>query len=176
MLITYLQDSDLLKVEGVELSDTSIYTNIAITSSLNCNIVLLKSETLLETVDTTNVFYITNNVLYIKPALFGLSSFTDGIYKMDIKFIKTNGYTLAENCIFVDVTYKCKVAAYLQNLIEENASLDKSEQIGNSIHLLHYGLINGSNCGCNCIDLCNLFYILKDLLLTTNPINTDCGC
>lgn len=179
MTVSYIKDSDLLKVEVTEItSDMSAYTSITLNLTLNCGSVITKTQSITDTASNTNPFYITAGILYLKASLFSLGIYVDGIYKVSIKLTKVNsgGYLLLDNCIFVDITYKCKVAAYLQNLVEENKTLDESEKIGTIIHLLHYGLVNGSNCGCNCAELCVVFNELKDLLINTEPQNPECGC
>lgn len=181
MTITYLVDQNLIKVEAPEITtfvaDIDNYSTVTTTGN-KCgsgNTVIPYDTT--EILNVNSQVYIIGNILYIRPTFFGSSVFVDNIYKFSIKFtLEGGGYTLIENCIFIDITYKCKVAAYLKNIIEENADVNDNEKISTIIHLLHYSLVNGSNCGCNCSQLCEVFNELKLLLLNTKPENTNCGC
>ena len=181
MIITYLKDIGLIKVESPEIA--TFITNIADYSTVTVVGTKCKSNSVSVSYNTTEVlnvnskFYIIDNILYIRPTFFGSTIFDDNVYKFSIKFIKTaGGYTLIENCAFVDNTYRCRVAAYLENIVSENKNLADSEKVGTVIHILHYALVNGSNCGCNCVEMCEVFNELKKLLDNTQPENTDCGC
>lgn len=188
MIISFITDEalgGLLKVVSDELSNfednIEDFTDVSLTGCLNC----CGSSTTLA-YDTTEVldaensqFYIAEGALYVKPIFFGLSEFVDGIYKLDIKFVAANsgGYTLISNCAFIDILYKCKVASLLQNIISENKAPENTEKVSTIVHLLHYALFNGSNCGCNCEELCSVFDGLTELLNNVNPlIQNDCGC
>lgn len=190
MTIVYIPDSDapLLSVIAQEITDfianIDDYTGVTVTATLTCN-----NTSIAQTYDTTDVlintkkFYIVEgadgvpDTLFITPSLFGGTAFVDGIYKFDIKFNTPSGYVLISNCIFVDVTFKCKVASLMQNIIKENETRGNTEKISTIIHLLHYSLVNGSNCGCNCEEMCTVFNGLKQLLLDIDPqILNDCGC
>ena len=115
--------------------------------------------------------------LKVFPAFFGLTSFIDGVYRISVKRFEENvGTIFIENCLFIDVTIKCKVAALLKEIIEEN-KVKTGEKKSTIAHLLHYALVNGSNCGCNCAEMCDVYKELVALLDTINPeIFTDCGC
>lgn len=118
----------------------------------------------------TRTEIILNQDLYISPFLFELPSFTDGVYKFKVRITKKDGsWTEETNCFFLDINTKCKVSRFIEGIIE------KKEE-ANNIHLAHYALINASNCGCNCEELCELYkYLLK--LLDNNTSNIkDCGC
>lgn len=122
---------------------------------------------------TIAAFYFGADGLYILPSFFSMLELVDGIYKFDVKIYKTDSNTLETNCAFVDITIKCKVASVLDGIMKEskNAGI---EQCSTIIHILHYALVNGSNCGCNCEELCTIFRELFALLNST--ITTDCGC
>lgn len=124
----------------------------------------------------SNIF-INADGIFLTPAFFGLTSITDGIYKVTLKFVKDNGAYIAEtNCAFIDVTIKCKVAALLQNILQES-KINGSEKVSTIAHILHYALFNGSNCGCNCAELCKVYAELVGLLENIDPLITnDCGC
>lgn len=179
MILQYLKEDDLILVTADEI-DTFItniddYTSIAFTGTLNCSSTsITKSYTTTEILVNTNFAYIEDDKLYVKPLLFGLTTFADGIYKLVVR-IKDTDFTIMQNCIFIDITYKCKVASYLADLIEENKRKDKGDKKATIIHLLHYSLVNGSNCGCNCDEMCLIFAELRELL-KNQPIQNNCGC
>lgn len=134
------------------------------------------TEVLFSASQTTNVYVLPDGI-YISPEFFSLTSLMDGIYKISIKFkAADNSYIQETNCAFVDVTVKCKVASVLQNILKESkvSGLEESSTI---IHILHYALTNGSNCGCNCEELCKVYTELVTLLNNIDPqITNDCGC
>ncbi len=183
MTIKYLDSDNKLSIIADEINNfiTNIadYTGITINANISC---LSNSNEL--TVDTTDILddtknvYIEDNVLYIKPELFsGMTKFVDGIYKISLKFVKINsgGYVKITNCIFVDITFKCKLASLIIDILEENER--GTEKVSTIAHILHYALVNGSNCGCNCEEMCEVFNALKNLLtgIDVKTIN-DCGC
>lgn len=189
MEIVYVPDVDtpLISVIAPEISDfynnIDDYTNVTITASLIC-----ATPPITQLYDTTDVlintskFYIDfadadNIELIVKPQLFsGATKFVDGIYRFDIKFSTTSGFTIISNCLFIDITLACKVAGTLHNIVEEN-KIKVTEKISTIIHILHYSLVNGSNCGCNCDEMCEVYNDLKSLLLDIDPqILNDCGC
>lgn len=115
--------------------------------------------------------FIAHDGIYITPAFFGATTFRDGIYKFDLKYVQADdaGFINESNCAFIDITTKCKVASTLNKLLEEG------EETTAIIHLLHYSLVNGSNCGCNCADLCKVYIELASLLSDITE-TIDCGC
>lgn len=126
--------------------------------------------------NSSTVFIVADGIL-ISPSFFEETLLTDGVYKITLKFLKDdNSYVLETNCAFVDIETKCQVAAVLQNILKESL-VKGTEKVSTVIHLLHYGLINGSNCGCNCVELCQVYRELVSLLETVDPnITNDCGC
>lgn len=124
------------------------------------------------------VFLTGEGILYITPEFFNVEKLQNGIYKFTLKFNKEDesGYVEVQNCAFIDIDLACKVASVLHNVLKE--SKDKSsEQCSTTIHMLHYALINGSNCGCNCEELCQVYKGLIELLNTIDPqLMNDCGC
>ena len=134
-----------------------------------------------QSVANSNLYYFDTEeeAIYIKPGFFNnATEFRDGIYKFSLKWIKENntGFITEENCAFIDITTKCRVAGLLNNVIKENAD-PSLEKIGGTVMKLHYGLVNGSNCACNCDGLCEVYKGLIEILDTVDPnITNDCGC
>jgi len=177
MVIVYDSFNKVLIITAPEIADFvtnsgAIYTGITITTNITCGNPIVQTYAVGNTSSPTNKFYIVGNNLYINPSLYGFTDYIDGIYKLDIKFNKTTGYILISNCKFIDVTLKCKVASLLQNIIGENKIAD-NEKVSTIIHLLHYSLVNGSNCGCNCAEMCAVY---TELLTLLNSIDPSCFC
>lgn len=179
MTITYLKDDDLLKVEASEIVSFSNnlvdYLNFKIDATITCGTTITGTLNTTDIIDNSQNFYVEDHILYIKPAFFGLTTFKDGIYKLEITLIGTSSQTVIKNCTFVDISIKCKLSAYLGFIVEENKSLSTLEKIYTSAHIFHYALLNGSNCGCNCTEMCTVYNNLIDIL-ENNPVTTDCGC
>lgn len=119
--------------------------------------------------------YLAGNSVFLNSKFFELDSFTDGVYKVQVVALYLDGSKTTEsNCIFVDILTKCMVASWLNDLLAESSKKD-SEPVATMIHLLHYALVTGSNCGCNCDSLCQAY---KELvcLLNGSKTTSDCGC
>lgn len=178
MTINYVDGKLVIEAPELVDFDTNManYTGITITTNIGCT---TDNDSTIDTssiIDTTKNVYIENNILYIKSQYFdSQSAFMDGIYNISLKFNTTTGYVKIHTCYFVDVTIKCKVGSLLQNIIKENES--NTEPVSTIAHTLHYSLVNGSNCGCNCTEMCDVFNALLDLLenVDTKLVN-DCGC
>lgn len=130
--------------------------------------------------------FILNNVgsplmtIYIKPDFFveDATEHTEGVHKYKIKFTdEDGGYTEEQNCAFIDITMKCKVASVMSGIIvEANKQSKTPDDMAIAATMMHYALVNGSNCACNCEELCKLYKGLADLIDTINPnVSTDCG-
>lgn len=183
LTLRYDIESSLLLATASELSDfvdnIDDYTSIEITTSVNCSdTTIIQEYDTSDIYNTDNKFYvdIDSKILYLSVLMFSPSMFTDGIYKVTIKFKKeAGGYIQVANCIFVDITFKCKVASLMDKIISENKT--SSEKTSTIAHILHYALFNGSNCGCNCEDMCDIFKQLSDILDTLDlTIDNNCGC
>lgn len=174
-----------LLLESAQITDVianpSDYEKLEITGDINC--CTSGCGGTVNTVTFPNPFTTTSSLQLVAPGIkvfppfFGLTEFTDGVYKLSVKFFREDEDTLfQENCIFVDITLKCKVAALLKNLIEESKS-NNTEKISTIAHLLHYALFNGSGCACNCEEMCKVYAELISVLDSVNPqIFVDCGC
>lgn len=122
------------------------------------------------TFNTNEESFIVNENLHITPSFFDMENFMDGIYKFKIRLTKQNGSWIEEKmCFFMDINTKCKVSRKIESIIEDDIE-------GNNIHMAHYALVNASNCGCNCNELCELYKYLLNLLGESKDKNTDCGC
>jgi hypothetical protein len=142
--------------------------------TLNCGTVITKEYTIPEILDTYNADFVLSlllDCLAVWAPMFGLTTFVDGVYSIQIRISPVGGgYTQIANCTFVDITYKCRLATLLEDVI-------KSEDPGTTAHILHYALVNGSNCGCNCDELCDIFAALSETLSSYNVIpRNECGC
>lgn len=114
------------------------------------------------------MFY-NSNYMYIAPSFFSLEEFVDGIYSFTVSFnTKDNTITNEANCFFFDCETKCKVSTKLGELMNCNKT-------ATNIFLLHYTLTEGSNCGCNCDELCAIYNKLCSEL-GTNESCSNCGC
>lgn len=110
----------------------------------------------------------------ITPALYGLESFIDGIYKVKIRAVKTdNSWAEEENCFFLDCETKCKVATFVTAFLSHDVE-EKEEAL--YVTMIHYALINASNCGCNCAELCNLYFELSEILASRTPLTNQNIC
>ena len=178
MIIKY--SNNKIEIEAVELSafiaNISNYVGVKITTTINCGTEFKSSFTTADMVDNTKNVYIQDSTLYILPQYFSGNEFANGVYKIIVEFTTATGYIIMQNCYFVDRNMACKVSSLLQNIVKENENSD-IEPIGTMAHLLHYALFNGSNCGCNCSEMCEIFKVLQDLLdnVDTKLVN-DCGC
>lgn len=126
-------------------------------------------ETAYFTFNTNQSLIILNEGLYIQPEFLEQEVLEDGVYKVKIRIKRSNGSWIEEEgCSFIDIDTRCKVARFIEDILK------KGEDATN-VHIAHYGLVNGSNCGCNCKELCGLY---KYLLSLIGEIKTDknCGC
>lgn len=110
--------------------------------------------------------------LYINPSFFDLGAYKNGIYSIEVTILKeNNSYSIDKNCFFMDIDLKCKVAETLKNIT------DVSTTTSTNLHLMHYALVNGSNCACSCEDLCKLYKEFVTMLSKADPkIQEDCDC
>lgn len=122
----------------------------------------------------TNSF-LSGDSLYLKPELFEMEYIEDGVYSVTVKITHDDGHITESNCAFIDITIACQVADKLSDLIVESTK-KTIEPVATIIHMLHYGITNGSNCGCNCADLCKAYKELICLIDTTQTTTSDCGC
>ena len=97
----------------------------------------------------------------------GTTKFPDGVYKVVFTGIKADdSVTTESNCFFMDCSTSCEVAKYIKNLLKTPADVEA--------HLLHFGLVNGSNCNCNCDEMCSLYTKLYNILNNTEACLCNC--
>ena len=115
-----------------------------------------------------NAFF-SGSTLYLTPEFYGGLVFNDGVYSVTLTFITADGKVITETtCFFFDCKTGCEVSTKIKEL--EEASNPKN---ATNIFLLHYTLTEGSNCGCNCEELCEIFRKLCNNLNSTSCL---CGC
>ena len=177
-----ISGTDFLRVTSTEITNLMAnkvdYSSVRLDVTLNCGEVLSKELTIAE-MEAGNDYFVFSEgfqAIAVWPNMFGLGAgppdtYIDGVYSITVKIYPiAGGFTQEANCTFVDVDYKCRLALLLEDVI-------KNQDPGTTAHLLHYALVNGSNCGCNCEELCEIFAALTELLGTYNiPITNDCGC
>lgn len=176
--VTYLPNGNI-QLQSPEISamvaNMSNYNRVKVAAKVNCCPQTYVQELALPLVDTTMIA-IVGSTIEVKPIFFAFTStdgVIDGVYTFEVKlFLNNNTFIYQENCSFIDINYRCLVANSLKDL------LSKSEDgmCATNIHVLHYALINGSNCGCNCDEMCKVFNQLKKLIGPITLQTTGCGC
>lgn len=161
---------------AVMVNNPGDYTGATVRGSLNCT-----ATPVIETIDiadlqvNTSHAYFLGDDLIIKPYFFGGTT-VDGVYRVSITINTAQTGVMYTMCIFIDVTLKCKIAAIMKDIVEENAGAWQTEKKATIIHILHYSLVNGSNCGCNCNEMCTVYDELISILSNIDPTIIDCGC
>lgn len=180
MIITNVS-TDYIQVTSGEIkvliAIPSDYSKIEVTASQDCGTSITKTLNN-PFVATTDLALLGIDSIKITPHFFGLTTIPSGIFKVSVKIfvISPLQTILIANCAFVDIDVACKVAALLHNIIGEYE--DKTAEKPSIIaHVLHYSLVNGSNCGCNCDEMCKNYSGLVDILTNIDPkLIADCGC
>lgn len=108
--------------------------------------------------------------LLLSPEFFSQgNAFQDGVYSITLNYINSEGNIITENnCFFLDCNTACTVSTKIKELQEAS-----NEKNATNIFLLHYTLTEGSNCGCNCEELCEIF---RKLCTNLNSSSCLCGC
>ena len=183
LTITYIGSNTIvLQSPAIQnmIDNVTDYSKFEVTAVVNCCPDSFVHEFLFSS-PTNQYIEVTSDSIILKPLFFGLLSngdidlLTDGVYKIGINmFYSLNTtYIHEENCSFVDVTYKCKVAAYLDKITDVQTV---DGQCAQNVTLLHYALTNGSNCACYCNEMCTAFKELAKLINVNNPKSQGCGC
>ena len=147
---------------------TDLPTNIKPVNLHTKNVSGVDLYTYFEYFPINNLFF-TANSMVMSPQYFGGNEFVDGIYSVELTFTTESGNIITEkNCFFLD----CKTACEVSTKLKELQKIKEVENATN-IFLLHYTLTEGSNCGCNCSELCELF---RKLCLELNSSSCLCGC
>lgn len=181
MTITYPGVNLAVSAEEIDsyIANPSQYTGIKLVATENCMSSYTASYLNADVHNTANKFWVDNatHILYVAPSMLGLMEYRDSVVKLEIKFQQPLGYIVISNCTFVDVDYSCKVATTLESLLDESKGNSLLEKTSTMIHLLHYSLFNGSNCGCNCQEMCDIFVELTRLLTGVEVgVLDDCNC
>lgn len=181
MIITNVTNA-YLRVQSATIealiTDPEDYTSIYLEGNRDCTHKTTPEAALIDVSDliTNNVFQVSGKDIYIKPSFFGLKHIVDGIYSLKIRILKTNNsFTVENNCSFIDILTRCKVAGTLRGLLKDIKNPNK-EKVATVIQNLHYALVNGGNCNCNCSELCVAYDNLKHWLNQNINNCLDCGC
>lgn len=120
------------------------------------------------TASSTDLIYNDGDVI-ITPAFFSLDAFVEGIYKFVFTGHQTTGNSvLRQGCYFLDITLKCRLT------VPTDTSCGGDRATINYL-MMHYSLVAGSNCNCECTDLYNIYDYLNTHL-PLDPNTEDCGC
>lgn len=129
------------------------------------------NKTFLEIPDLTatapddDVYVDENNNFVINSSFFE-NGIVDGVYTVEISMFQGNGTEFSDTgCIFIDCKTKCKVYELIKTLTTKE---EKTQVL-----MKHYSLTVGSNCSCDCSDLCLIY---KSLLEDLGNVDYDCGC
>jgi hypothetical protein len=169
--------SILLNSESIQamIATPGDYLQLKIDSTINC-CPTIYTQTQALPLGVNSYFSFSASGVEVKPAFFNVispNSIIDGVYYFNVKiFTDENNYHFEEDCAFIDITFKCKVAQYLDTLND----ITEDGKISTNVHILHYALTNGSNCGCNCVAMCDVFKQLYDILKPITPQLQACGC
>lgn len=107
-----------------------------------------------------NSLIVMDSGIYISPSFMSVDKFEDGVYGIVAKEFSSDGSWVEKHqCFFNDETIKCRVSRYMKELLNGG---DKSSK---ELHILHYSLVNASNCGdCNCTNLCAMYNKIISIL------------
>lgn len=176
---------NLLSNGNIQLSSENItdfianiedYTKLKIEGVVNCCGQKFSIIDLVPLAPNTK-YTVVGNTIEIKPAFFNITGtspkFMDGVFHFEVKLFKPDDtFTYEENCSFIDITYKCKLSGMLKSLL----GTDEDKNVGMVAFLLHYALVTGSNCGCNCKEMCDAFRELANILAPITNQSNNCGC
>lgn len=180
-MIILNSNCEFIQVNSALLTDAllnpSSYTGVSIKGTINCCGVDYPQALTLANGDYAK-YKIENNILYIKPQLFGFDKLKDGVYSFQLTLISAEPVeTVVEsNCAFIDCTLKCGLSNKLYKIDDK----DKAEvNEATTFAMLHYTLTHTSNCGCNCEELCEIYKQLVKYVDDTDYLTSqlsDCGC
>lgn len=160
------------------IADPTGYTKMEVTATKNCGTAYTQTFSAPFTA-TANLLLLSPDSIRLNPTFFGLTELDNGVYKVTVKIFEISPAQtiLISNCALVDIDVTCQVAAMLHNLIGEYEDKTLTEKPSIIAHVLHYALVNGSNCGCNCAEMCQVYDALIDILTNIDPkLLADCGC
>lgn len=144
------------------------YLIARVTVTLDCcddNKTFIEIPDITNTSPTDDVYVDSDNNFVINPSFFE-NGITNGVYTVVISLFQPNGTEFCDTgCLFVDCDLKCRVYEKVKTLTTDE---EKTQ-----ILMKHYSLTVGSNCSCDCGDLCTIY---KSLLEDLEGIEYDCGC
>lgn len=109
------------------------------------------------------------DIIYITPAFFGLETFAEGVYEIELSLHLDHGYIVQfSGCYFLDVTMKCRLG--LTSDFECGLNTAQMQYL-----MLHYSLTEASNCQCEC-DKMHTIYEFLNKSLPLNSKTQNCGC
>lgn len=113
----------------------------------------------LGTLNTTGAVRTYSGEERIYPEFYELTdTFSNGVYSVTILAVKADDSTATEQaCVFMDCDIACKV-----ELVEQM--------------VLHYALVNGSGCTCDCSKMYTIYQALLSKISTGTANESDCGC
>lgn len=158
-----------LPIEGIEYESVKVVVNIndSIEISKTYPYPLDTDEISMEGNDVT----LHNNFFYNSEVVKDLG---DGIYTISLIFKEGDDYHVYKNCIYIDCRIKCLLTFVTSKSLNKDSKTSIQEKAV-VINMLQYALTEGSNCGCNCEELQDIYDKLMDEISET--INTDdCGC
>lgn len=160
------------------VTDTCLYTINNLPNNFVMEYMVVEQSGVTENIyyesqgSTSGEIFMNNGSIFIPlSTLASYSTFTkDGVYTVNVNYIKSDGtQIIEENCIFIDCEIKCIVGSKV------DALLDKERNDDINIFLLHYTLVETSNCNCNCSKLCEIYNQLYEMLCD-NKDCTQCNC
>lgn len=151
----------------LDITDLSEYVVARIKVFLNC---CNKSEYFIQIDDLQNT--LPEDAVYLEGNTFILNSeffedeLVDSIYTIEITLYEDNGSSYGDTgCLFVDCTTKCRVYEKIKEMTDDQ---EKTQLL-----MEHYSLTVGSNCSCDCDNLCEIY---NSLMSKLEGIESDCGC
>lgn len=112
--------------------------------------------------------------LVIKDKFFLGSIIEDGIYHIKLILKKGDEFLVDKNCAFIDCRISCLLSEITSRSLKTYEKLSESEEVI-LLNMLLYSLKEGSNCGCNCNELQEIFNkLIKEINININT--NECGC
>ena len=118
-------------------------------------------------IEDTGMIVGVDNVI-ITPTFFNSLQLTEGVYSIEWTLHTIQNQLLTESaCYFLEKSLKCRLLGVKEIDCRDRKQLDFT--------LLHYSLIQASNCNCDCEKM-NIIYQYLNKHLPLTPNTEDCGC